>query len=255
MFAIGPHRDRWRHHLGAPGRTGAQVGQPVARHRAAVATVGEDEHAHALGEPAQLEVHLVVDHLAVVEAPGFVLLVRLVAGHVGHLAAVPGVGHEEQITRRERLGCGADRRHDLRTRRLVREQQSSASCPGPWQSPSCRSHRTRRPSRSPLHPPYAAGTTAFSPMCSDNARVAWRFAGRFDVAFFAIEISLYAGCAIFDAWQAAGPAACGCAPGLETPAGRRTNTCVLHCPVARAFPLCGVVPSCLHDDPSDLLSS
>ena len=71
-------------------------------------------------------------------------------------------------------------------------------------------------------------------MCSDNARVAERF----DETFFAIGISLYAGCAIFDAWQAADPVACDYAPGVETSAARRTNTRVpLHRSVAYVFPL------------------
>jgi hypothetical protein len=40
---------------------------------------------------AHLEVELVIDQFAVVEAPGFVLLVGLLAAHVGNLTAVAGI--------------------------------------------------------------------------------------------------------------------------------------------------------------------
>ena len=50
---------------------------------------------------------LVVDQLAIVEAPGLVLLVGFVVAHVGHLAPMAGVAHEEQVACLQRLGRAA----------------------------------------------------------------------------------------------------------------------------------------------------
>ena len=64
--------------------------------------VGQDQHPHAGLEPAERLVDLVVDQLAVVETPGLVLQVGLVVIAVGHLAAVPGVGEQEDVSRPQR---------------------------------------------------------------------------------------------------------------------------------------------------------
>jgi hypothetical protein len=60
-----------------------------AHRRAAVAAVREDQHAHARGELPEQRVQLVVDQLAVEEAPGLVLGVGLVAVQVRERPAVP----------------------------------------------------------------------------------------------------------------------------------------------------------------------
>ena len=62
-------------------------------------------HPHAGGEARQLVEQLVVDQLAVVEAPGLVLLVVLFAADVRDLAAMARIGEEEQVARRSALAA------------------------------------------------------------------------------------------------------------------------------------------------------
>ncbi len=57
---------------------------------------------------AQLEIQLVVDQLAVEEAPGLVPLVGLLACNVAHLPAMAGIGQEKEVAFLEDLGGGAD---------------------------------------------------------------------------------------------------------------------------------------------------
>jgi hypothetical protein len=87
VLAIRAHCDcRW--HQFRPLVRGRERRRPRARDRSAMATVRQHENPHARSESAQFEVKLVVDQLAVVEAPRLVLLVGLVAAHVGNLSAV-----------------------------------------------------------------------------------------------------------------------------------------------------------------------
>ena len=170
VLAVGAHRDRRRHHLRAAApadRVGS--GSARARHGAAVAAVRQHEDAHALGEAAQLEVQLVVDQLAVEQAPGLVLLVLLLAGDVGHLAAVARVGEEEQVARLQRSSRAARIAASVvGARGLPASAARSASCPALWRSPPCRSRRTRTRSARRSSRRSAAGLTAFRPMWSDS---------------------------------------------------------------------------------------
>ena len=89
VLAIGAEADGDRHHFRAPDRCRRiDLGWPVAGDGATVAAVGEHQNAHARREAAQFEVQLIVDQLAVVQAPGFVLLVRFFTRDVGDLSAV-----------------------------------------------------------------------------------------------------------------------------------------------------------------------
>jgi hypothetical protein len=87
-----------------------------------VAAVGQHYHAHAGGEAAELEVQLVVEQLAVPQAPGLVLAVGLVAVGVGHLAAVAREREQEAVAGLQRLGRGAQALQQRGARALLREQ-------------------------------------------------------------------------------------------------------------------------------------
>ena len=121
VLRVGAHRHRGRHHL-RPADPGDGLRHARADDRTAVAAVGQDDDPDALTEAGHLVEHLVVDQLAVVEAPGLVLRVRLVAAAVVNLAAVSRVADEEEIAVPERLGRGAHRLENVGARRLLREQ-------------------------------------------------------------------------------------------------------------------------------------
>ena len=61
-----------------------------------MATVGQDQYAHAGIEPRPQHIQLVIEQLPVVQAPGLVLAVFLIAVHVLYLAAVAGKGKKKE---------------------------------------------------------------------------------------------------------------------------------------------------------------
>ena len=108
-------------------RRGASVGSAsaashVADHRAAVAAVGHDQDPHPRLEAGQLGLDLVVEELAVVQDPGLVLVVGLVAVRVDEVAAVAGVGDEQPVAGLEELGVLAQHRDDLLRGRVGRQE-------------------------------------------------------------------------------------------------------------------------------------
>ena len=74
MLAIGADADGKRHPFLSVRSTGRRrVGGAWQSHGAAMATIGKNQDSHTGCEAAQFEVQLVVDELAVVETPCFVL--------------------------------------------------------------------------------------------------------------------------------------------------------------------------------------
>ena len=96
-------------------------------HGAAVAAVGQHQHPHALLELRKQGVDLVVDELAVVEAPRLVLAVALVAVTVRQLAAVPGVMDQEDVARPQPARGVTEGLFHGRTGRLLRQEQAIAA--------------------------------------------------------------------------------------------------------------------------------
>ena len=93
-----------------------------------MAAVGEEHDPHALGELAEHAVELVVDQLAVVEAPGLVQPIGLVvAVAVRHLPAMPGIGQEQDVAGGE-LGRGVlHRLGELGDGRVLGQQHGDAA--------------------------------------------------------------------------------------------------------------------------------
>ncbi len=87
MFGVHAHAHRRRHDPG-PLFGGAGLGASGAHHGAAVAAVGHHQDAHTGLEVAEFEIQLVVDQLAVEQAPGLVLFVGFFAAHIRYLAAM-----------------------------------------------------------------------------------------------------------------------------------------------------------------------
>ena len=114
-------RDVRRHQLRPLARCG-RGRRHGTRHGSAVTAVGQHEHPDAFGEPAQLEVQLIVDQLAVVEAPRLIELVIFFAADVVDLAAVARVAQEEEVADLELLGCCPDGREHLGARGVLGQE-------------------------------------------------------------------------------------------------------------------------------------
>ena len=108
------------------GRVGDLLGDASA-----VAAVGEHEDPDALLELVPELVQLVVDELAVVEHPGLVEPVGLVAIDVRDLPSVSGVGEEEDVARLQTRGGVRDGALHRVTRGLRSLQELRLVPPGP----------------------------------------------------------------------------------------------------------------------------
>src|SRR4029078_13398301 len=121
VLRVGAHRNRWRHHLRSAS-AGDGLWHPRPDDGAAVAGGWQDADADAAREVRQLAEHLVIDQLAVVEAPGLVLLVGFLTTDAGHRAAMPRIAEEEKVALPERLRGGANRLEDVGARRALRQE-------------------------------------------------------------------------------------------------------------------------------------
>ena len=92
-----------------------------------MAAVGEQDDPHALGELAEQAVELVVEQLAVEQAPGLVEPVRLVvAVTVWHLPAMAGIAQEQDVAGHELLGGVGHGLGESGSRGVLGEQERGA---------------------------------------------------------------------------------------------------------------------------------